>query len=130
MNNNIVYFKNSDIELNKDTENNIKILIDQCDKAMNYDIKILVKLLEVNGNDIANSIFDIEDNNVEKRLKSYEEDTDWDNLLIQSNFDQKIIRKLLDIKKFYYFLIDFRQPIRVVNWCSGNIFLVLFHLTN
>ena len=38
MNNNIVYFKNSDIELNKDIENNIKILIDQCDKAMNYDI--------------------------------------------------------------------------------------------
>ena len=96
MNNNIVYFKNSNIELNKDIENNIKILVDQCDKAMNYDIKILIKLLEVNRNDIANSIFDIEDNNVERRLKSYEEDTDWDNLLKETNFDQKIIRKLLD----------------------------------
>ena len=96
MNNNIVYFKNSDIQLNKDTENNIKILIDQCDKAMNYDVKILIKLLEIHRNDIASSIFDIEDNNVEKRLKSQEEDIDWDNLLRQSNFDQKIIRKLLD----------------------------------
>jgi len=95
MNNNI-YLKNSDIKLNKDTEQNIKILIDQCDKAMNYDLKILIKLLEVNRNDIAISIFDIEDNNVEKKIKSLDEDINWDDLLKQSNFDQKIIRKLLD----------------------------------
>ena len=95
MNNNI-YLKNSDIKLKKDTEQNIKILIDQCDKAMNYDLKILIKLLEVNRNDIAISIFDIEDNNVEKKIKSLDEDINWDDLLKQSNFDQKIIRKLLD----------------------------------
>ena len=95
MNNNI-YLKNLDIKLNKDTEQNIKILIDQCDKAMNYDLKILIKLLEVNRNDIAISIFDIEDNNVEKKIKSLDEDINWDDLLKQSNFDQKIIRKLLD----------------------------------
>mgnify|MGYP001132373164 CR=1 FL=1 len=95
MNNNI-YLKNSDIKLNKDTEQNIKILIDQCDKAMNYDLKILIKLLEVNRNDIAISIFDIEDNNVEKKIKSLDEHINWDDLLKQSNFDQKIIRKLLD----------------------------------
>ena len=63
---------------------------------MNYDLKILIKLLEVNRNDIAISIFDIEDNNVEKKIKSLDEDINWDDLLKQSNFDQKIIRKLLD----------------------------------
>ena len=83
-------------EIIEEIEENIKIILEQCDKAIHYNKNILIQLLKVNNNDIANCIFDIEDNNVEKKLKLSDEDIDWNKLLKESNFDHKVIRKLLD----------------------------------
>ena len=85
----------SDID---ETETNYKILIEQCSLANNYTKETLLLLLKSNNNDIADCIFDLEDGTVKNKItqNDTEKDIDWENKLNSSNFDSKIIRKLLD----------------------------------
>ena len=77
-------------------EQSIRIILDQCDKAIKYDKEVLIKLLNINNNDIANTIIDIQENNVEKKLISSEVDINWELLLSENKFHPNIIRKLFD----------------------------------
>tara|TARA_B100001094_G_C18015325_1_gene712281 strand:+ start:651 stop:956 length:306 start_codon:yes stop_codon:yes gene_type:complete len=77
-------------------EQSIRIILDQCEIAIKYDKEVLIKLLNINNNDIANTIIDIQENNVEKKLTSSEDDINWELLLSESKFNPNIIRKLFD----------------------------------
>lgn len=76
--------------------NSIKIILDQCDKAIKIDKEILIKLLKINNNDISECIIDIEYDRLEEKLKKSDEEINWELLLMNTNYDIKVIRKLLD----------------------------------
>jgi len=94
MNKYIYIYMNTKID--DKTEQAIRIILDQCDKAIKYDKEILIKLLNNNDNDIANTIIDIQENNVEKKLSSIDDEVNWELLLKENKFHPNIIRKLFD----------------------------------
>tara|TARA_Y100000385_G_scaffold212991_1_gene221344 strand:+ start:283 stop:630 length:348 start_codon:yes stop_codon:yes gene_type:complete len=101
------------IETESESENvlntdNLNILKKQsnCSK---YDNKILLKLLEIHKNDIAECIFDIEDDNVNTRIENYNKPIDWNKKLEDSNFDQQVIRDIFNEKDKLYFKIFNRK---------------------
>lgn len=77
----------------------IKIILSQCEKADKVKIGILKELLNLNNNDLCETIIEIENNicDIEYIKKKKENmNQNWDKLLLNSNFDSKIIRQLLD----------------------------------
>ena len=77
-------------------ENNLKILYKHCEKAKNINLEKLKNLLEIKNGDIAEIIFVIEDGNVDNEILNFKKEINWEELLENSNYDQKVIRKLLD----------------------------------
>ena len=84
----------NDTLLNSD----LKILYSQCDLAKQVDVQKLKQLLVINKNDIAETIFNIEDNNIDRKIAEFDKEIDWEKLLIESNYDTKIIRKIFDAR--------------------------------
>ena len=87
--------KNTDIEESNEA---LDLLKKQCTKVSKYTDTVLIQLLNKNNLDIAECVFNIEDNLVEEVIKRETEVINWDEKLRESNYDQRIIRKILDEK--------------------------------
>jgi len=85
-----------------ENKSNLYILKEQCDKSSKYNDDELIKLIEINNNDIAECIFNIEDEIVYKTIDCNKDVFDWEKELHRTNYDSKTIRQIFDIKDKLY----------------------------